>query len=86
MAKDPSAADARDARSLFAALARQPDLEILSRAPSQFKGEVFANNLFLPVKENGLTGSYIADSGAEISALSQSEAARLGLKISYTDS
>jgi hypothetical protein len=86
LAKDPSAADARDARSFFAALARQPDLEILSRAPSQFKGEVVANNLFLPVKENGLTGSYIVDSGANISALSQSEAARLGLKISHTDS
>ena len=49
LAKDPNAADAREVRSFFAALARQPDLEVLSSVPSRFKGEVVANNLFLPV-------------------------------------
>lgn len=86
LAKDPNAADAREVRSLFAALARQPDLEVLSSVPSRFKGEVVANNLFLPVKANGIAGSYIVDSGANISALSQSEAGRLGLNISHTAS
>src|ERR1039457_3956887 len=86
LAKDPNAADAREVRSLFAALERQPDLEVLSSVPSRFKGEVVANNLFLPVKANGIAGSYIVDSGANISALSQSEAGRLGLNISHTAS
>ena len=86
MAKDPNAADAREVRSFFATLARQPDLKILSSVPSRFKGEEVANNLFLPVKANGLAGSYIADSGANISALSHSEAGRLGLEISNTSS
>jgi predicted aspartyl protease len=86
LAADPNAADAREVRPFFAALARQPDLEVLSSAPSRFKGEVVANNLFLPVKANGIAGSYIVDSGANISALSQSEAGRLGLNISQTAS
>src|ERR1035441_1861802 len=37
-------------------------------------------------KANGIAGSYIVDSGANISALSQSEAGRLGLNISHTAS
>jgi hypothetical protein len=68
----------------FAALARQHDLEISSSVPSLFKEEVFANNLFVPVKANVSAGSYIVDSGANISALSQSEADRSGLNVSHT--
>jgi hypothetical protein len=62
IAADPNAADAREVRSFFAALARQPDLEILSSVPSRFRGEVFANNLFVPVNGNGFSGPYIVDS------------------------
>ena len=71
--------------SLFTALARFPDLTIAKDKPSVVHGETQNNNLFLPVTVNGVSGFYIADSGANISIMCESEARRLGLSVDRTD-
>jgi hypothetical protein len=43
------------------------------------QAETIEGNLFLPVSVNGIHGTYIVDTGANVSAICESEARRLGL-------
>jgi Aspartyl protease len=70
-----------EARSLFAALGRQGDMEVAARAPARSSWHTEQGNMFVPVVVNGVGGDYILDTGANISVLSVTEARRLGLKV-----
>ena len=69
------------ARSLFTALGRQGDMEVVARAPARSSWHTEQGNMFVPVVVNGVDGDYILDSGANVSVLSVTEARRLGLKL-----
>ena len=74
-----SAEDAKEVHSFFSVLSQYPDLEIVSNLPSEVQTETIEGNLFLPVSVNGIHGTYIVDTGANVSAICDSEARRLGL-------
>ncbi|MGA2350648.1 MAG: aspartyl protease family protein [Terracidiphilus sp.] len=84
LAEKPDAEDAKAVQSLLAVLARNPDMTIVSNSPSMLRSETIERSLFVPVTANGVAGSYIVDSGANISIMSESEARRLGLKLEAT--
>lgn len=84
LAEKPDAEDLKAAHSLFAALALHPDLTVDSNQPASVHSETIENNLFLPVTANGMPGIYIADTGANMSVMCESEARRLGLKVADT--
>ena len=81
LVEKPDAEDMKAAHSLFAVLAQYPDLIVVSSRPSTLHSETIENNLFLPVTANGVLGTYIMDSGANLSAMCESEARRLGLRV-----
>jgi hypothetical protein len=74
-----SAEDAKEVHSFFSVLSQYPDLEIVSDQPSEVQAETIEGNLFLPVRANGIPGAYIVDTGANLSAVCESEARRPGL-------
>jgi hypothetical protein len=86
--ENPSAKDVLgELKSLLDALARNPEQTVAAESqPSTVSGEtnVTENNLFLPFTVNGLAGSYILDSGANLSVIAKPEADRLGLKVEST--
>jgi predicted aspartyl protease len=82
----PGAEDAKAVRSLFAVLAQSPDLKVASSKPSIVPSEVIDGNVFVYLTANGVPGSYILDTGANNSALCESEARRLGLPVHETTS
>jgi predicted aspartyl protease len=77
----PYAADLKALRPLLAVLARYPDLATARRARSTVSGKTVDNNLFVPITVNGVSATYVLDTGAEISVLCESEAKRLGLEV-----
>ncbi len=82
--ENPGDTDSTGSRSLFAALAQYPEQAVATSGPSVVHGENEDNNLFVPVTVNGVSGTYIVDSGANISVICESEARRLGLRIEHT--
>jgi predicted aspartyl protease len=86
IAEKPSDEDTKAIRSLFAVLASHPDQSVTSGKPSTIRSEIFEGNLFVPVTANGVAGTYIVDTGANISIICESEARRLGLKVDETSS
>jgi hypothetical protein len=81
----PDADDLKDDRSMLAVLAHFPELEIAHRARSVVEGEL--NDvpfLFIPLTIHGVSATYILDTGAGISMMSESEAKRLGLAVHET--
>ncbi|MGD0347814.1 MAG: aspartyl protease family protein [Terracidiphilus sp.] len=84
IAENPGAEDAGSVHSLFAVLAQYPEQKVAKSRPSRVRSETIDNNLFVPVTINGVSGTYIADTGANISVLCESEARRLGLKVGET--
>ncbi len=84
LAEKPHAEDAGAVHSLFAVLAQYPEQKVAKNRPSTVRSETIDNNLFVPVTINGVSGTYIADTGANISVLCESEARRLGLKLTAT--
>jgi len=84
MAEKPDAEDAKSVHSLFAALAQFPEQKTVKSGPSEVRSETIDNNLFVPITVNGTSAIYIADTGANISVLCESEARRLGLKVMET--
>jgi hypothetical protein len=68
-------------RTMLAAFSAFPDFAVDSRRPSTVRGEFRRGQLFIPVSVGQATGNYILDTGANFSALSESEARRLGLRI-----
>ncbi len=77
----PDAAGAENARAFFTALSQYPEQSVSARQPSTVRYQVKDDNLFMPLSINGRASSYILDTGANFSALSESEAKRLGLTI-----
>jgi predicted aspartyl protease len=75
--RNPRRKDMAAARSLFSAMG--VDQETVSRAPSRIPWSVRDGNWFFPATINGVEGEYLADTGANLSLLSESEAKRLGL-------
>lgn len=86
LAEKPDAEDVKAMHSLFSVLAQSPDLVVVSSQAATMHSETIEDNLFLPVTANGVAGTYIADTGANISLLCESEARRLGLKVRETTS
>jgi tetratricopeptide (TPR) repeat protein len=76
---EPAAEDAKEVHSFFSVLSQYPDLEIVSNLPSEAQAETIEGNLFLPVSADGILGTYIVDTGANVSAICESEARRLRL-------
>lgn len=75
--RNPGRKDMAAARGLFSAVGA--DQETVSRAPSRIPWTVREGNWFFPATINGVEGEYLADTGANLSLLSESEAKRLGL-------
>lgn len=63
------------------AFARSPELSVLSFHPSRFRYDLKQPGIRIPVRINGISGTYILDSGAERSAVGESEAKRTGMRI-----
>jgi len=77
--------DLEDMLSMFAALAQFPDLRIAHRARSVVQGEINGYGLVcIPATIHGVSATYILDTGATDSVLSESEAKRLGLAVRET--
>jgi predicted aspartyl protease len=85
LALRPSDKDVADTLSLFAPLESVPDQGITQAAASTVTASLEDGNVYLPVTVNGVSANYVADSGANLSTISQSEATRLQLEILTTD-
>jgi len=70
---------------MFAVAAQFPDLRIARSARSVVQGEINGYGLFcIPATVRGVSATYILDTGAPNSGLSESEAKRLGLAVHGT--
>lgn len=81
LAERPGAEDAKNVKPLFSALSQFPDQRVVQKQISTVAMHIKDGNLFVPLKINGTGASYIVDTGFSTSAVSESEAARLGLAI-----
>jgi hypothetical protein len=77
----PDRADLKNARALFAAFGQYPEQAVAARSFSSVRYIVKDGNLFIPVSVNSRSSTYIVDTGAAFSTLSESEATQLGLAI-----
>jgi len=62
-------------------LGQYPEQSVATRQQSTIHYRMKAGNLFVPVSIRGRAGSFIVDTGANFSLMSESEARRLGLAI-----
>ena len=81
LAARPDDASARNAYALLAALSHYPDQAVTQRRSSRVRYRLDDGNLFLPVSIGGKAATYMLDSGANFSTMSESEAKRHGLTI-----
>ncbi len=81
LAERPGAEDAKNIKPLFSALSQFPDQRVVHKEISTVAIHIKDGNVFLPLKINGTRASYIVDTGFSTSAVSESEAVRLGLAI-----
>jgi predicted aspartyl protease len=81
LSKRPDAADIRNILPTLKVLSSFQDQTVVSSDPATIPVEIQDQNLVLPVTVNGVQSHYIFDNGFSLSALSESEAVRLGLKI-----
>ncbi|MGA9669245.1 MAG: retropepsin-like aspartic protease [Terracidiphilus sp.] len=79
--KKPDAEDIRNILPTLKVLSSSLDETVVSEEPAPVTMEVTGQNLVLPVTVNGIQAHYIFDNGFSLSAVSESEAMRLGLKI-----
>jgi predicted aspartyl protease len=77
----PKADGVDNADALFGSLAAFPPQAVVARRPSSVRYEIHDGTLFVPVRVNGQEANYLFDTGANFSAISESEARRLGLKM-----
>jgi predicted aspartyl protease len=77
----PNDSGLKNARALFSAFSQYPEQSVEERRYSEIRYQMKDGNLFIPVEVNGKQASYIVDSGANFSLISEAEAKRLGLKI-----
>lgn len=76
----PTAPDLQNTHSLFELLGKYPDLAVSSSRAAVVRSQTDDGNIFAPVAVNGVSGTYMLDTGLNLSMMSESEAARLGLK------
>jgi len=81
LSKKPDAADIRNILPTLKVLSSFQDQSVVSVEPAPSAVEIQDQNLILPVAVNGIQAHYIFDNGFSLSAISESEAMRLGLKI-----
>lgn len=86
LADKPHDPEALSDISMVQALAQFHDLSVSRRKFSTLQGNWADGLLHIPISINGLPGTYIVDTGAGVSAMSQSEAKRLGLKLTSSNS
>jgi predicted aspartyl protease len=79
--KKPDAEDIRNILPTLKVLSSFQDQSVVSAEPTPSAVEIQDQNLVLPVSVNGIQAHYIFDNGFSLSAISESEATRLGLKI-----
>ena len=77
----PDAADVKEMRKLFAALAQFPDQSTSARRYSKLRYTMSSGNLFIPVVINGQAALYMIDTGANLPVISAAEARRRSLKV-----
>jgi hypothetical protein len=73
-----------DLRNVLAVFGSSPNMRI-RRAPATFACEVSATGVLLPLTVNGRRADWLIDTGANVSVISDAEAARLGLVIRASD-
>jgi predicted aspartyl protease len=71
----------KNARALYASLSRYPEQRVAARGFSSVRYRMKDGNMFVPLEIDGKPGSYLVDSGANVSLISESEVKRLGLTI-----
>jgi hypothetical protein len=81
LAAAPSRADIREARQAFEPFRRLPNQTARTGLHRPFQCEVTANGVVLPVVVNGKPVRWLFDSGFSHSAMSESEARRLGIPV-----
>lgn len=81
LAGDPGNDGLKSARSLFVTLGQYPVQSVATRQRSTIHHRMKGGNLFVPVSIRGRAASYMVDTGANFSLMSESEARRLGLAI-----
>jgi hypothetical protein len=86
LADKPDGPDVLSDISMVQTLAQFHDLSVSRRKSSTLQGNWTDGLLHIPISINGLPGAYIVDTGASVSAMSQSEAKRLGLKLTNSSS
>lgn len=76
-----SALDSAGTGSLLRAYAQFPDMSVEAHHFSSLPCDQRRQHLEAPVSINGVPGTYILDTGAGFSAISESEARRLGMRV-----
>ena len=76
---EPNRADLQNLRTIFSAFGNGSNLEIRSRNEATIDCEVNKNGVHLPMLVNGHRVTWLLDTGANISVLSDREAASLGV-------
>ena len=77
----PDSDSLKNARALFASLARFPDQSVNKWRASRLHYRIRGGNVVAPAKLNGRSVDAILDTGANLSLVSEAEASRLGLKL-----
>lgn len=82
LAARPDDKGLKNARALLSTLSRYAEQTVAERRPSSIRYRMKDGNLFIPVGVNGKRASYLIDTGANFSLISEAEARRLGLQVS----
>ncbi len=86
LAEKPGQPDTLAIRSLVRALSQIPDMRVSARKTLSIQSEHSDGNLHIPIRINGRLATYIVDTGANLSMMSESEAKRLGLTVTSSAS
>jgi tetratricopeptide (TPR) repeat protein len=80
----PKAEDALSMRSMFDAFGSLGDQQLVASRASTVPFTLEDGNGYLPLTINGITAQFCFDTGANMSVISEAEAARLGMKLVST--
>jgi predicted aspartyl protease len=80
IASNPAKPVSNGDRAALAAMSGIPDMAITSRGASSLHYEMLGASLAVPLLVDGKPATFLLDSDANMSAVSESEAARLGMK------
>ena len=78
---EPGRADLRNVQTIFSAFSKGSNLEIRSRNDATIECEVRKDGVHVPISVNGHSVTWLVDTGANISVLSDAEAARLSVAV-----